>query len=109
MPNRVAKRECAVGAKLIGAQLAMATSSTPGRANTAGRSWVFQNCADLVSSYRLLCMGTSIASTPFDRKPGSSLSKATKLRTSKVAPVSRSEEHTSELQSLRHLVCRLLL
>src|SRR5438045_42205 len=24
-------------------------------------------------------------------------------------PVSRSEEHTSELQSLRHLVCRLLL
>src|ERR1035441_10917461 len=26
-----------------------------------------------------------------------------------VAPVLRSEEHTSELQSLRHLVCRLLL
>src|SRR5262245_64202154 len=25
------------------------------------------------------------------------------------APASRSEEHTSELQSLRHLVCRLLL
>src|ERR1039458_10413826 len=25
------------------------------------------------------------------------------------APVFRSEEHTSELQSLRHLVCRLLL
>src|SRR5205814_9811805 len=25
------------------------------------------------------------------------------------APPSRSEEHTSELQSLRHLVCRLLL
>src|SRR5947199_2533779 len=25
------------------------------------------------------------------------------------APVHRSEEHTSELQSLRHLVCRLLL
>src|SRR5438045_6676119 len=29
------------------------------------------------------------------------------LRTSKRSP--RSEEHTSELQSLRHLVCRLLL
>src|SRR5437899_7389124 len=30
--------------------------------------------------------------------------------TSKPSPVSsRSEEHTSELQSLRHLVCRLLL
>src|SRR5437899_10027347 len=26
-----------------------------------------------------------------------------------VAPDDRSEEHTSELQSLRHLVCRLLL
>src|SRR5258705_9435531 len=32
------------------------------------------------------------------------------LRTSIAAPrSSRSEEHTSELQSLRHLVCRLLL
>src|SRR5262245_62984377 len=30
------------------------------------------------------------------------------VRASKVA-ASRSEEHTSELQSLRHLVCRLLL
>src|ERR1035441_11012152 len=27
----------------------------------------------------------------------------------KAAELSRSEEHTSELQSLRHLVCRLLL
>src|ERR1039458_4880957 len=26
-----------------------------------------------------------------------------------LVPISRSEEHTSELQSLRHLVCRLLL
>src|SRR5205814_5139215 len=26
-----------------------------------------------------------------------------------LAPAARSEEHTSELQSLRHLVCRLLL
>src|SRR5205814_4806909 len=26
-----------------------------------------------------------------------------------VTPAARSEEHTSELQSLRHLVCRLLL
>src|SRR5947199_1363232 len=27
----------------------------------------------------------------------------------KIPPLPRSEEHTSELQSLRHLVCRLLL
>src|SRR5205814_8327231 len=26
-----------------------------------------------------------------------------------LSPIGRSEEHTSELQSLRHLVCRLLL
>src|ERR1035441_8614749 len=29
--------------------------------------------------------------------------------TEKLPPTPRSEEHTSELQSLRHLVCRLLL
>src|SRR5262245_62213233 len=31
------------------------------------------------------------------------------LRSAEQAAHSRSEEHTSELQSLRHLVCRLLL
>src|SRR5438045_6295221 len=31
------------------------------------------------------------------------------IRRSGVQPGDRSEEHTSELQSLRHLVCRLLL
>src|SRR5438045_7735818 len=33
----------------------------------------------------------------------------TQLREAAVALFDRSEEHTSELQSLRHLVCRLLL
>src|SRR5262245_34574259 len=31
------------------------------------------------------------------------------LKNLTIEPVARSEEHTSELQSLRHLVCRLLL
>src|SRR5262245_42808176 len=31
------------------------------------------------------------------------------LETGRVTSVVRSEEHTSELQSLRHIVCRLLL
>src|SRR5262245_63560453 len=31
------------------------------------------------------------------------------IRRDRRSPTSRSEEHTSELQSLRHLVCRLLL
>src|ERR1039458_1909542 len=36
--------------------------------------------------------------------------RAVRIAAVRVAPIrSRSEEHTSELQSLRHLVCRLLL
>src|SRR3989442_6083484 len=42
---------------------------------------------------------------------GAALALPTRLlwRTSKAAPGARSEEHTSELQSRPHLVCRLLL
>src|SRR5437899_6173708 len=32
-----------------------------------------------------------------------------RARRDTISPIERSEEHTSELQSLRHLVCRLLL
>src|SRR5437899_7430834 len=40
----------------------------------------------------------------------SSSSPPPRSRSTRVAsPIPRSEEHTSELQSLRHLVCRLLL
>src|SRR5258705_4191326 len=35
--------------------------------------------------------------------------KLPKMRSAKTFSTMRSEEHTSELQSLRHLVCRLLL
>src|SRR5437899_10584479 len=42
---------------------------------------------------------------PAERPPGAVRSRRPDLRTS----LRRSEEHTSELQSLRHLVCRLLL
>src|SRR5205814_6658851 len=41
-------------------------------------------------------------SLPVDKKPGDEVFAGTQNLT-------RSEEHTSELQSLRHLVCRLLL
>src|SRR5205814_9180082 len=34
---------------------------------------------------------------------------STAQHSSRLRPATRSEEHTSELQSLRHLVCRLLL
>src|SRR5262245_66310014 len=43
-------------------------------------------------------------------EPFSMVAVMRQLRTAGVAPENgRSEEHTSELQSLRHLVCRLLL
>src|ERR1035438_1356281 len=46
-----------------------------------------------------------------DLPPGLSLTIGTSGSTGspKLAMLTRSEEHTSELQSLRHLVCRLLL
>src|SRR5436853_3893945 len=43
----------------------------------------------------------SLPTTPFSR--------TAKHSRARLSPSSRSEEHTSELQSLRHLVCRLLL
>src|SRR5215212_11980858 len=48
---------------------------------------------------------------PRGRTPPSSLSRRARgsRSTRSMRPRSRSEEHTSELQSLRHLVCRLLL
>src|SRR5438045_7405696 len=47
----------------------------------------------------------SASSAPADVAKASSIAAASTRRMS----VQRSEEHTSELQSLRHLVCRLLL
>src|SRR5205814_8127664 len=38
-----------------------------------------------------------------------SVSQSPAMSRTPVTPFARSEEHTSELQSLRHLVCRLLL
>src|SRR5258705_4587076 len=46
---------------------------------------------------------------PFRFGPEASLEQATAMTRAAAAATIRSEEHTSELQSLRHLVCRLLL
>src|SRR5947199_7170284 len=45
----------------------------------------------------------------WQRTPRYSASRSKTMRTSVDSLAGRSEEHTSELQSLRHLVCRLLL
>src|SRR5882724_13569975 len=53
-----------------------------------------------------ICLGSSPTSSR-NMVPPFACSKTPSRVTT--APVNRSEEHTSELQSLRHLVCRLLL
>src|ERR1039458_1201624 len=66
------------------------------------------------SARRSFCMpgrnspGLQTCGAPHGEISGSRRDKSTETRTPGI-PHGRSEEHTSELQSLRHLVCRLLL
>src|SRR2546429_3063303 len=60
-------------------------------------------------AYVALGSDTCIVKTPSARKPGSTARSFTKLRRRRPEPARRSEEHTSELQSRLHIVCRLLL
>src|SRR5262245_59264023 len=87
---------------------AVALAATPALAATTftvspGGAWSGTRAADstvgirdAVSNQVTLCSGLAVTGS---FKPGKGLS-GTNIR---------SEEHTSELQSLRHLVCRLLL
>src|SRR5262245_62841573 len=75
---------------------ALSSSAVPGGAGVATRGAVVVPAAD-VDNIR-----TSSA-------PGRMLTRRPSKLTIRVYAGSRSEEHTSELQSLRHLVCRLLL
>src|SRR5438045_7397754 len=61
-----------------------------------------------LSLHDALPISTSPAVTATSRSPASSLATVIARPTSSTNR-QRSEEHTSELQSLRHLVCRLLL
>src|SRR5438045_8157900 len=73
-------------------------------------SFPTRRSSDLMPSFRLLTRPACDAAKRL-RSPNDVRRKISpKLRRSVVAPLAaRSEEHTSELQSLRHLVCRLLL
>src|ERR1035438_3366481 len=53
--------------------------------------------------------GPQLARSTFPHQLEMITSEQTRLELSRSLKPSRSEEHTSELQSLRHLVCRLLL
>src|SRR5207253_8803569 len=59
----------------------------------------------VVLGLNLFCLAPFFCNKPFSR----SLSTAPVLGTLAVPLLARSEEHTSELQSRGHLVCRLLL
>src|SRR5947199_5708259 len=62
--------------------------------------------AERPARWRLVCDELNIGRTPH----WISLSQTSRHRAGRSAALLlRSEEHTSELQSLRHLVCRLLL
>src|SRR5436853_4916693 len=89
------------------------TSASKSLNFTAGACCTFANCSSRLNSFILagcppIVVGRFVPSdlvkrSAFDAIPIDSI----KL---KPAPgTCRSEEHTSELQSLRHLVCRLLL
>src|ERR1035441_10893410 len=70
----------------------------------------YTSCAPLPASLSLSTRSRSSkrSSTRNDDRPAEMRSNASGVTTS-VTLANRSEEHTSELQSLRHLVCRLLL
>src|SRR5262245_63103349 len=58
----------------------------------------------------------AVSTSPFGSRNSTSVStswgtaeRGSLLMVTRAVPAARSEEHTSELQSLRHLVCRLLL
>src|SRR5258705_8344631 len=59
--------------------------------------------------FRSVCRATPCAIPPGARLAYAMFRWRVQAETAALAPLIRSEEHTSELQSLRHLVCRLLL
>src|SRR2546422_1649299 len=76
----------------------------PPRSTLFPYTTLFRSCSTLVLSGRSF-------QWPRYRYPSASLKNATARRCAKISrwPTVRSEEHTSELQSRLHLVCRLLL
>src|ERR1039458_7100661 len=91
------------------------TSSSPLTPSTAISPFVLRRVSDVSGGTEITssprcgrCMrtATTFFSSSTERPRGG---RSSRRMPSGVLSVSRSEEHTSELQSLRHLVCRLLL
>src|SRR2546429_5178190 len=77
----------------------------------ASVSWAFQPFD--IPTFRPTTSSTSVFHAPHasQRPPhfGCSAPQSVQRNTERALPTTRSEEHTSELQSRLHLVCRLLL
>src|SRR5690625_6312593 len=84
------------------------TSAFPKPIATPTSSWCAIKCAPAPTSPK--CTWTRLATTSTHNKVGvTPTSMAKKCRRRSSGTPTRSEEHTSELQSRGHLVCRLLL
>src|SRR2546425_1168062 len=82
------------------------TSRSPGR---GGRTSQFAPAIHVVQSVRGSRAGAGSGVQATRNSPNTALPRSPVGTTSTAAATARSEEHTSELQSLAYLVCRLLL
>src|SRR3712207_7557288 len=82
----------------------------PPRSTLFPYTTLFRSTATRTTSARTAAL-TTPTHTALTTWPPTSTTKRTRTRSTTTAPSSRtrSEEHTSELQSLQYLVCRLLL
>src|SRR5262245_64806652 len=86
---------------------ACSTASTPTPARSSGSS---TRCVNSASSRIFLASAARrLSRTICSSCKSAAVRPAARMWTSPNSRGTRSEEHTSELQSLRHLVCRLLL
>src|SRR2546429_3418076 len=74
------------------------------------RLWVERDCGLLRGKRQRISAVTRISELPSDRRASHGAREyMSREKPQQLIPVMRSEEHTSELQSRLHLVCRLLL
>src|ERR1035438_5885987 len=94
-------------------QARQADEQTPGLVAHDGLAWMLHNGRE--RPVEIECAQRALLGQPHQNRTGSPGKKVMHRQTagpplerSASLPATRSEEHTSELQSLRHLVCRLL-
>src|SRR5437899_9867605 len=96
-------------ARLLGSQTATHHPFVPSDGSVPETPTPFFDCCAALIRCRMEDSGTEASSSPI--APCTQMRCRGQLRflSARLPQRDRSEEHTSELQSLRHLVCRLLL